>query len=83
VAALILILSGGAYLVGESAWFRAHSVPAKIKLEPLGRTRRLRDSNTGMTWLEFLIGFLGRRTLVPPHSTGQCIRYRCPSPEAT
>ncbi len=25
--------------------------------EPLGRTKRLGDSNTGMTWLEFFIGF--------------------------
>ena len=35
VAALILILSGGAYFVGKSWWFRAHSAPAKIKLAVL------------------------------------------------
>ena len=35
VAALILILSGGVYFVGKSWWFRAHSVPAKIKLAVL------------------------------------------------
>ncbi len=35
VAALILIVSGGAYFVRKSAWFRAHSVPAKIKLAVL------------------------------------------------
>ncbi len=35
VAALILILSGGAYFVGRSPWFRAHSLPAKIKLAVL------------------------------------------------
>jgi len=35
VAALILIVSGGAYLVGKSWWFRTHSGPAKIKLAVL------------------------------------------------
>ncbi len=35
VAALILILSGGAYFVGKSWWLRAHSAPAKIKLAVL------------------------------------------------
>jgi len=35
VAALILILSSGAYFAGKSWWFRAHSAPAKIKLAVL------------------------------------------------
>ena len=35
VAALILILAGGTYLVRKSSWFLAHSVPAKIKLAVL------------------------------------------------
>jgi TolB-like protein len=35
VAALILIVSGGAYFVGKSWWFRTHSGPAKIKLAVL------------------------------------------------
>jgi len=35
VAALLLIVSGGAYLVGKSWWFRTHSGPAKIKLAVL------------------------------------------------
>jgi len=34
-AALILVVSGGAYFVRKSTWFRAHSVPAKIKLAVL------------------------------------------------
>ena len=34
-AALILILIGGTYFARESSWFRAHSVPAKIKLAVL------------------------------------------------
>jgi len=35
VAALILMVSGGAYFVRKSAWFRARSVAAKIKLAVL------------------------------------------------
>jgi TolB-like protein len=35
VAALILIVSGGAYFVGKSWWSRAHSAPTKIKLAVL------------------------------------------------
>ena len=35
VATLILIVSGGVYFVRKSPWFRAHSVPAKIKLAVL------------------------------------------------
>jgi TolB-like protein/Tfp pilus assembly protein PilF len=35
LAALMVILSGGAYWAGKSWWLRAHAVPAKIKLAVL------------------------------------------------
>ena len=35
LAALIVILSGGTYFVWRSSWFKAHSVPTKIKLAVL------------------------------------------------
>jgi TolB-like protein len=74
LAALIVFLSCGTYFVRKSAWFRAHSVPAKIKLAVLPFKNLSADPeqeyfSDGMT--EEMITELGR---MQPESLGVIAR---------